>query len=267
MELRESTTVTVKMGPFVDKTDAVTPKTGLTLVVKVAKNGGAKATRNSATAATHDADGDYFVELNATDTNTLGRLRATVADATQHLPVWHDYMVIAAAYYDEKYGTEVTLTAAGANTGTLDAGASAVDGYYVGQLLTLTRGTGVGQTRRIIGYVGSTKVATVDSNWTTNPVAGTAFRLIASASGTLTSTERDAVVDAYLDRTDAIAAGVTPRKALKIMAALLGGKSTGPLPGVAGTYRARNPVADNKDVVTATVDINGYRSAVSYDFS
>lgn len=267
MELRESTTINVKVGPFVDKTDGFTPKTALTPTVKLSKNGGTLAARNSGTATAHDADGYYTVELNATDTNTLGRLRLTVRDDANHLPVWENYMVLALSYYDEKYGAQFALTAGGATTATLDAGASAVDNYYNGQLLYLTSGTGAGQVRRVTGYVGSTKVATVDTAWATNPAAGTTFRLVASSTSLLTVVERDAIADALLDRTDAIAVGVTPRRSLKITSALLGGKSTGPIPGVAGTYRARNPVADSKDVVVAVVDANGYRSSVTYDFS
>lgn len=193
MELRESTTIVVAIGPFLDKTDAVTPKTALTPTIRLKKNGATAVARNSATAVTHDENGWYNVELNATDTNALGRLKVMSTDAATYMPVWENFRVIAAAYYDEKYGATVALTAGAASTATLDAGASAVDNFYTGQLITLTSGTGAGQTRRIIGYVGSTKVATVDSNWVTNPTAGTTFRLIASASGNLSVVERDAV--------------------------------------------------------------------------
>jgi hypothetical protein len=266
MELRENTTVNIKMGPFVDKVDGFTPKTALTVTVKLSKNGGTLAARNSATAIAHDADGYYTVELNATDTNTLGRLRATATDAALYLPVWENYQVIAAAYYDEKYGAAVALTAGSASTATLDAGASAVDNFYIGQLLTLTGGTGAGQTRRVLGYVGSTKVATVDSNWTTNPASGTAFRLIASASGTLTSIERDAVADALLDRANAVETGLTPRSALKLSAASLAGKISGATAG-AGTVTVRNAVADSKNRLVVTNDAFNNRTAVTVDLS
>lgn len=72
--------------------------------------------------------------------------------------------------------SETTL--ASAVTGTATAGAagtitltstSAVDGFYQGMLVTLTGGTGSGQSRGITNYVGSTKIATVDSAWTVTP--------------------------------------------------------------------------------------------------
>ena len=101
MLLRQSTTVTIKLGPFVDATDGVTEETGLgAIAVEVAKNGAAFAARNSATAAAHDAEGWYNVELDGTDTNTLGRLRVKSHDSATHLPVWQDFMVIEQNAYD-----------------------------------------------------------------------------------------------------------------------------------------------------------------------
>jgi hypothetical protein len=98
--LRQSTTVTVKIGPFLDKGDGVTEETGLSPTVKLAKNGGTIADRNSATAITHDALGWYAVELNTTDTGTLGRLTVLVHAAATHLPVWEHFMILPAAVYD-----------------------------------------------------------------------------------------------------------------------------------------------------------------------
>jgi len=92
--LRQSTTVTVKIGPFLDKTDGVTEEIALNPTVQVSKNGGVFANRNSATAITHDGNGWYAVELNTTDTNTLGRLQVRVHAAATHLPVWHEFMVL-----------------------------------------------------------------------------------------------------------------------------------------------------------------------------
>jgi len=62
--------------------------------------------------------------------------------------------------------------AASANTITLDASASATDDYYKGVQIRIVYGTGAtspAQTRTIIAYNGSTKVATVDSAWTITP--------------------------------------------------------------------------------------------------
>jgi hypothetical protein len=70
---------------------------------------------------------------------------------------------------------DVTATAAGAATGsiTLGAGASATDNAYRGMVVEITAGTGIGQKRLIVSYVGSTKIATISPNWTVVPTGGT----------------------------------------------------------------------------------------------
>jgi hypothetical protein len=62
-------------------------------------------------------------------------------------------------------------TAAGGAAGsiTLDASASATDDFYNNTLVQIVGGTGAGQSRIISDYVGATKVASVASNWVTNP--------------------------------------------------------------------------------------------------
>lgn len=62
-----------------------------------------------------------------------------------------------------------TAQAGAAATITLRAGASATDSLYNGSVITIYGGTGAGQSRTIVGYVGATKVATVGRNWATNP--------------------------------------------------------------------------------------------------
>lgn len=98
--LKQSTTVTVKVGPFLDATDGVTEETGLTPAIELSKAGGAFASRNSATAVSHDAEGWYGVELDSTDTATLGRLVLKAQDSANHLPVWHEFTVLPANVYD-----------------------------------------------------------------------------------------------------------------------------------------------------------------------
>lgn len=68
-----------------------------------------------------------------------------------------------------------TAQAGAASTITLDTGASAVDDFYNFTFIQLIGGTGVGQTRLISDYVGSTKVATVLPNWATNPDVTSVF--------------------------------------------------------------------------------------------
>lgn len=71
-----------------------------------------------------------------------------------------------------------TAQAGGASTITLDSGASASDNFYAGAIVILTSGTGAGQIRTILSYVGSTKVATVSRPWVTNPSSSSVFSLV-----------------------------------------------------------------------------------------
>ena len=74
-----------------------------------------------------------------------------------------------------------TAQAGGASTITLNASASSITDYYVGLAIAITEGTGAGQIRTITAYNGTTKVATVDSAWTTNPANGSGFAIIQAA--------------------------------------------------------------------------------------
>lgn len=67
-------------------------------------------------------------------------------------------------------GTSLTITLA--NT------ASSVDDTYNDQTAHTTGGTGSGQYRLITGYVGSTRIATVSTAWSTNPDATTTYEVV-----------------------------------------------------------------------------------------
>lgn len=105
LELRQSTAITEKIGPFLDSTNGVTPETGLTILqgnVRLSKNGGNIAQKTEASPCTHDELGYYDCDLDVTDTGTLGRLKLAV-NAVGACPVWHDYQVVTQEYWDAKY--------------------------------------------------------------------------------------------------------------------------------------------------------------------
>lgn len=129
MFLKQSTTVTIRMGPALDATDGVTEETALSPTVEVSKNHGAFAARNSATAITHDSNGWYAVELNATDTNTVGKMIAKFDDAATHLPVWHEFWVIEEAIFDALFG---------ASAGGFDANGRVDVGSWLGTAVTVS---------------------------------------------------------------------------------------------------------------------------------
>ena len=104
--LKQSTAVTVELGPVADATDGVSEETGLAApTIYVSKNGGGFAARNGASFS-HDGFGWYLVGLSAADTNTLGRLVVMMRDPTTHLPVWQAFMVVPANVWDALFGAD-----------------------------------------------------------------------------------------------------------------------------------------------------------------
>ncbi len=106
--LKQSTAITLKIGPFLDDNDGKTAETTLTIAqadVRLSKNGGNIAEKTEATSCTHDELGIYGCPLGATDTGTLGRLQLWVHESGA-LPVWHEYTVVPANVYDSLFSTD-----------------------------------------------------------------------------------------------------------------------------------------------------------------
>jgi hypothetical protein len=65
-----------------------------------------------------------------------------------------------------------------ANTIKLAAGASAVNGFYNRKMIVITGGTGrLGDALPCMGYVGATKIATVEGKWVTTPDVTTTYAI------------------------------------------------------------------------------------------
>jgi hypothetical protein len=86
----------------------------------------------------------------------------------------------------------------GTSTITLNAIASSINDAYVGQLVVLRTGTGQDQARIIGAYNGTTKVATVNQAWITNPVAGTGYIMWPLGRSMVTAIVDDAITAASL---------------------------------------------------------------------
>ena len=80
--LKQSTASQVRtIGPFVSDTDFKTLSTALTIAntdVKLKKNGGTAASKNSGGATADSTTGLYHLTWDATDTNTVGELSIAV---------------------------------------------------------------------------------------------------------------------------------------------------------------------------------------------
>ena len=143
--LKQSTAVSVILGPFIDDTDGKTAKTGLTVTsMDVDLYKGVTKSDLTITASggdndmAHVANGYYSLELTTGNTDTLGRLRLT-ANITAALAVWRDFLVLPANVYDSLvagsdklavHADEITnglITAAAIATGAIDADAIATD--------------------------------------------------------------------------------------------------------------------------------------------
>lgn len=125
--LKQSTSVDVPIGPFLDEGDGRTAETTLTITqpdIRLKKNGGNWAQKNAAQTLSHEENGYYEVTLDATDTNTVGLLRLAVNEAGA-LPIWEDFMVLPANVYDSLIGgsdtLDVQVTGMGANVITSSA--------------------------------------------------------------------------------------------------------------------------------------------------
>lgn len=76
--------------------------------------------------------------------------------------------------------TSGTAQAGGTASITLASAASSTDGTYDPGIVRISAGTGLGQARMIIQYVGSTRVASVDRDWRVVPDNTSEYEIIAS---------------------------------------------------------------------------------------
>jgi len=105
--MRQSTTVTVIMGPFLDSTDGITPETALSIPaasVMISKAGGVFGAKSEASACAHQTGGLYSCTFNATDTGTRGNFFVSIQVAGA-LPVWERFTIYNTDGYDFLFST------------------------------------------------------------------------------------------------------------------------------------------------------------------
>ena len=132
--LKQSTAVTLKIGPFLDETDGITVTPSLSITqpdVRVSKNGGGFAQKSAAGTAAYDEAGYYDISLSTTDTDTLGATKVAIHKETA-LPVWEEFSVLPANVYDSMFSTDklqvdITEVNGVAQAATLDTIKTAVD--------------------------------------------------------------------------------------------------------------------------------------------
>lgn len=182
--LKGNTTVTLKLGPFLDSTDGTTAETALTVSqadVRLSKNGGDFAQKNDTNTATHDELGYYDCQINTTDTNTYGILRVVVAESGA-LVVDQSYAVLPeplfASFFPSASGDPLPVfgildwgTAQASASGTLvhRPGLNLANDIPNGAAEHIYSGTGAGQTRIVYDFVNATDTASISPDWTTTP--------------------------------------------------------------------------------------------------
>jgi len=160
-----------------------------------------------------------------------------------------------------------TAQAGAAGSITLDSGASSKDGAYVGCWVRGSNNTPAGiqgEVRKITGYTGSTKVATVAPNWDNTPSSSTTFEILVPGDMSISTLLADeaGIADAVWD--EALIGTKTARQIVGVtLAAFAAGKVSG---GGTTTVTFRD-TEDGFDAIVMTVDANGNRSSVTLNFS
>jgi len=180
----------------VSPADALTPFTAGGFTVKLAAGGGTLGARHDATAITHDADGYYAVELDGTDTATVGRLKVEVpGSAGNYLPTWDEFFVLSAAVYDTLTGSTALSTYGGSDT----AGTTTLLSR-IGSAITIASGK-VAATMGSTDYTGNT-VQTGDA-YARIGATGSGLTSLAPSATALSTAQWTNARAALLDNLDA----------------------------------------------------------------
>ncbi len=182
--LRSNTAVIVTVGPFYDKTDGVTIETALTItnerITLTADTDDGSAPTNildNVTGATSGTSNDlnYIsgndagmmqLELSAANTNRVGRMLLSITDAANHVPVFHEFMVLPAAIYD--WLIAGTIVPVPANVTTWNGTAVATPDTAGHPKVTIKDGTGQGEIATTSGKVDGVVLTDTVTTYTGN---------------------------------------------------------------------------------------------------
>jgi hypothetical protein len=127
---------------------------------------------------------------------------ATINKSWDVLPVSGSSEFVLIASNTPLFTSEGKIQAATISTVTLDDDSSGANDAYLGSNVVIVSGTGLGQSRLITGYVGSTKIATITPNWTTLPDTTSAYSVIPvgrSIVDSISTAATDIIIDAVWD--------------------------------------------------------------------
>lgn len=302
--LKQSTSVDVPIGPFVDQTDGFTAETGLTLTqpdIRLKKNAGNWAQKNASQTLSHEENGYYEVTLDTTDTNTLGLLRLAVNESGA-LPVWEDFLVVPANVWDSLFGSDVldvsmtqilgTAVSTPATAGILDVNVKNIDNDAASASGTVTfpNATLASTTNITAGTITTaTNVTTVNGLAagviTAASIAADAITdakvasdvTIASVTGAVGSVTAGVTVTTNNDKTgyrlsatgvdDVLDEAVEGTRTLRQMLRGFASALLGKVSGMATNAPIFRDIDDSKNRITATTDADGNRSAITLDLT
>jgi hypothetical protein len=216
--LRTNTATRITVGPFLDKTDGITPEVALTAtnehLTLIIDDGGvptlvldANATasggNNDMVHVANDDAGYYDLELTAAQTNYLGRGKLSINYVTDHCPVFHELVILPAQVYDSLILGSDLLDVNGSQLGGTNQ-----TGRDVGASVLLSSGTGTGQLDFTSGVVKANLVQILATalTETTGQIAAAfkQFFNVASPTGTMKAIT---AVDTVTNLTNAPTAG------------------------------------------------------------
>ena len=196
--LRQSTQRVVRVGPFVDSLDGVTPETGVTLgaadqaeALKAAGAATADISGNTF-AAIANCGGWYDLTLSTTDTNTVGDLTIVIQDSSVCLAVFAEFTVIEEEPYDDLYTANAVgylkPTTAGRDLDVSAGGEAGVDWANVGSPTTTNAltGTTIATTQKVDIETIKTN-AVVNGGTVTFPTTATLASTTNITAGTITT--------------------------------------------------------------------------------
>lgn len=238
--LRTNTAVIITVGPFYDRTDGVTIETALTITneritltadtddgvapTNILDNvtGATSGTANDLNYITGNDAGLMQLELSAANTNRLGRMFLSITDAANHVPVFHEFMVLPAMIYDAFIlGTDVldasmtqilgTAVSTPATAGILDVNVKNIDNDAASAsgVVTFPAATLASTTNITAGTVGSVSGAVGSVTGAVGSIAAGGITAASFAANAINAAVLDPDVTTELQAGLATAAALT----------------------------------------------------------
>lgn len=289
--LRTNTAIRLTVGPFLDKTDGITPEVAITvtsdkltlvvddgnvptLVLDVAPTASGGA--NDMVHITGDDSGYYDLELAAANVNYVGRALLSLNDVATHCPVFHEFMILPAVIYDSLVlGTDLfdvsatqilgTAVSTPATAGVLDVNVKNIDNDAASASGTVTfPNATLASTTNITA--GTVAVATAVT--TVNGLAASVITAASIASDAITAAKiADGAIDAATFAAGAINAAAIAADAItdaKVASDVTIASVTGAVGSVAGNVTgsigslAAQAKADVNAEVVDTLNVDTY---------